>query len=199
MEDVENQAENNRELKPLKKKMRKEKNKDEENPETVQGDDAAVTPSGVPASSNKDMERKKKRKAFDKERKRAALQDEGMAQPKPLEAEPRPEETSASLASSSTSGLPEFHISVFKNLASADGSVREEAVESLVRELQEVQKAYERLGKKDLVSEGLKLEADKDDGLSDCAPSLRYAVRRLIRGVSSSREVCTGACMAVFF
>lgn len=49
------------------------------------------------------------------------------------------------------------------------------------------------MGKEEKVIEGgggSKLEAEKDDGLNNCAPSLRYAVRRLIRGVSSSREVC---------
>ncbi|GJW37735.1 hypothetical protein Tco_0060655 [Tanacetum coccineum] len=34
----------------------------------------------------------------------------------------------------------------------------------------------------------IKEEAEKGDGLNKCAPSVRYAVRRLIRGVSSSRE-----------
>ena len=47
-----------------------------------------------------------------------------------------------------------------------------------------------RIIKKESGEGGLKLEAEKDDGLDNCAPSVRYAVRRLIRGVSSSREVC---------
>ncbi|XP_075096234.1 pentatricopeptide repeat-containing protein At4g13650-like [Nicotiana tabacum] len=34
----------------------------------------------------------------------------------------------------------------------------------------------------------LKLEAEKDDELNNCAPGLGYAVQRLIRGLSSSRE-----------
>ncbi|KAJ0077787.1 hypothetical protein Patl1_37204 [Pistacia atlantica] len=73
------------------------------------------------------------------------------------------------------------------NLASADVSLRQVAAKSLVTELEEVQKAYER-GGKELVENGIKLEADKDAGLNDCAPSVTYGVRRLIRGVSSSRE-----------
>jgi DNA polymerase phi len=85
--------------------------------------------------------------------------------------------------------LPKFHIGVFKDLASVDVSVREGAVERLVTELQEVQKAYEVTENKEVVEGGLKLEAEKDDGLNDCAPSVRYAVRRLVRGASSSREV----------
>ncbi|KAJ0077791.1 hypothetical protein Patl1_37203 [Pistacia atlantica] len=72
------------------------------------------------------------------------------------------------------------------DLASADVSLRQAATESLVTELEEVQKAYER-GGKELVKNGIKLEADKDVGLNDRAPSVTYGVRRLIRGVSSSR------------
>lgn len=142
-----------------------------------------------PCTSVKPMERRKKRKGLDKERHRTAAEPE----PKGLEIESKPRvSTGPSLASSSSSSgpLPEFHIGVFKDLASADASVREAAAEALVTELQEVQKAYDRLEAKELVDGGLKLEAEKDDGLNDCAPSLRYAVRRLIRGVSSSREVC---------
>lgn len=134
------------------------------------------------------MEKKKKRKALDKERHRAALENQDQ-KPKSMTAEKRPDEIAAPTVSSKSSDLPEFHISVFKDLASAEASVREAAVESLVKELQEVQKAYDQLEKKDLVDGGLKLEAEKDDGLNDCAPSVRYAIRRLIRGVSSSREV----------
>ncbi|GKV26598.1 hypothetical protein SLEP1_g35867 [Rubroshorea leprosula] len=44
----------------------------------------------------------------------------------------------------------------------------------------EVQKAYDRLDNKALVEDGAKLEAEKDGGLTNCVPSLRYAVRRLI-------------------
>ncbi|KAJ0103152.1 hypothetical protein Patl1_04066 [Pistacia atlantica] len=73
-----------------------------------------------------------------------------------------------------------------KDLASADVSLRQAAAESLVTELEEVQKAYER-GGKELVKNGIKLEADKDVGLNDRAPSVTYGVCRLIRGVSSSR------------
>lgn len=145
-----------------------------------------------PSASVKPMERRKKRKGLDKERHRTAAEQE-KPEPKELEIESKPRVSMGpSLASSSSSSgpLPEFHISVFKDLASADASVREAAAEALVTELQEVQKAYDRLEAKELVDGGLKLEAEKDDGLNDCAPSLRYAVRRLIRGVSSSREVC---------
>lgn len=146
---------------------------------------AAALPSSV-----KPMERRKKRKALDKERHRASLDDR---EPKPKEAaaEERADGEGGGDAAVSTSGspLPEFHISVFGDLASADASVREAAVETLVTELRAVQKAYDGLEEKELVDIGAKLEAEKDDGLKDCAPSVKYAVRRLIRGVSSSREV----------
>ncbi|KAI6701570.1 hypothetical protein NL676_015894 [Syzygium grande] len=145
---------------------------------------AAALPSSV-----KPMERRKKRKALDKERHRASLDDR---EPKPKEAaaEERADGEGGGDAAVSTSGspLPEFHISVFGDLASADASVREAAVETLVTELRAVQKAYDELEEKELVDIGAKLEAEKDDGLKDCAPSVKYAVRRLIRGVSSSRE-----------
>lgn len=144
--------------------------------------------SATTSTSMSFMEKKKKRRAMDKERHHAVLENQEQ-NPKSLSAEKRPDEIAAPVISSKSSDLPEFHISVFKDLASAEASVREVAVESLVKELQEVQKAYDQLEKKDLVDAGFKLEAEKDDGLNYCAPSLRYAIRRLIRGVSSSREV----------
>ncbi|CBI35443.3 unnamed protein product, partial [Vitis vinifera] len=156
-----------------KKKLKKEKKKDGEN---------------ASAASVKPMERRKKRKALDKERHGVSSENH----------ESKPVQTGSELkdaddikeqpASSPSSGLPEFHITVFKDLVSINASVREAAVETMVMELQEVQKVYDKLGKKELVERGLQLEAEKDDGLNNCAPSLRYAVRRLIRGVSSSRE-----------
>ncbi|KAL4320292.1 hypothetical protein GQ457_18G015480 [Hibiscus cannabinus] len=148
-----------------------------------------VASSSSVADSIKPMERKKKRKQLDKEKRRSNLEN-GEPQPKQLIVESKGNDApeAVPVASSSTSCLPEFHISVFKDLASADSLVREAAVETMVTELQEVQEAYGRLENKDLVEGGLKLEAQKDDGLENCASSLRYAVRRLIRGVSSSRE-----------
>ncbi|KAI7986367.1 hypothetical protein LOK49_LG14G01210 [Camellia lanceoleosa] len=58
---------------------------------------------------------------------------------------------------------------------------------------------YDKLERKDVVDGGLQLEAEKDDGLNNYAPSLRYAVRRLICGVSSSREniFVVGICSPV--
>ncbi|GMJ12884.1 hypothetical protein like AT5G64420 [Hibiscus trionum] len=117
------------------------------------------------------MERINKRKPIDMERQCSVFEND----------EPRRKRMDSSC-------LPEFHINVFKDLASADSSVREAAVESIVTELQEVQKEYHRLKDMDLVECGLKLEAQMDDGLDNCAPSLRYALRRMIYGVSSSRE-----------
>lgn len=62
---------------------------------------------------------------------------------------------------------------MFKDLGSVDGSVREADADRLVMELQAVQKAYNMLEKKEDVDGGLKLEAEKDNGLNSCAPSLR--------------------------
>jgi DNA polymerase phi len=85
-------------------------------------------------------------------------------------------------------------MNVFRDLASPEASVREAAAEALVAELREVQKAHEkgaRKGDKEAADRdgSSQMEAEKDDGLENCAPSVRYAIRRLIRGISSSREV----------
>ncbi|CAL5377606.1 unnamed protein product [Camellia sinensis] len=178
-EEVENQLDtgtDNVVSEPMKKKMKKEKQKEVA--------DGSGTPSST-AQSITSMERRKKRKALDKEKHHETSDDVG-AKPKPLDL--KVDETWVPMATSPSGGLPEFHISVFKGLASADASVREASVEAMVIELREVQMAYDKLEKKELVDGGLQLEAEKDDGLNNCAPSLRYAVRRLVRGVSSSRE-----------
>ncbi|XP_076929622.1 uncharacterized protein LOC143594119 [Bidens hawaiensis] len=156
-----------------KKKPEKEKTKKKKE------DGEVANPGSNEKSSNADkpMERKKKRKAMDKEKHRASSGDDE-AKPKLVNAD----------GNRSSNGLPEFHIGVFKDLGSADVAVREAAAERLVTELKEVQKAYDLLEDKEGVEGEVKLEAEKNDGLNECAPSVRYAVRRLIRGVSSSRE-----------
>lgn len=132
----------------------------------------------------KPMERKKKRKALDKEKHK---RDDDNGEVKQQKVVVSLEEE---VVDRSSCSLPEFHIEVFKDLSPVNVLVREAAAERLAMELKEVQKAYDMLEKKeDVDGEGLKLEAEKDDGLNNCAPSVRYAVRRLIRGVSSSREV----------
>ncbi|CAL5358197.1 unnamed protein product [Camellia sinensis] len=160
----------------LKKKMKKDKKK--------QVADGSASPSST-MQSIKPMERKKKRKALDKEKRHAPSDN---VEPKPKQLDMKFDETRVPMPTLASSGLPEFHVSVFKDLASAYSTVREAAVEALVTELQEVQSMYDKLERKDVAEGGLQLEAEKDDGLNNCAPSLRYAVRRLIRGVSSSRE-----------
>lgn len=156
-----------------KKKMKKEKGK-KEKPE-----ESEATSSVLP------MERMKKRKKMDKNRRFKASKKDESTKVKKIEVE----EPKLDAPESSRNSFPEFHIGVFKDLGSSDSALREAAAEALVSELQEVQKAYDGLEDKSSVESGLNLEAQKDDGLNDCAPSLRYAVRRLIRGVSSSREV----------
>ncbi|KAB2042684.1 hypothetical protein ES319_D02G232700v1 [Gossypium barbadense] len=91
------------------------------------------------------------------------------------------------------SGLPEFHVSFFKDLASKDSSVRDAALEKIVTELQEVQKEYDRLKDKDnLVDDdgGFKLDAQMDDGLDNCASSLRYAVHHQERMLRQGLDTC---------
>ncbi|KAG2284510.1 hypothetical protein Bca52824_055730, partial [Brassica carinata] len=65
---------------------------------------------------------------------------------------------------------------------------REAAAASLVTRLQEIKKQYETLPDKESIDRRLMLEAEKNVGLDNCAPHLRYALRRVIRGVSSSRD-----------
>uniref|UniRef100_A0A1J3DHH6 DNA polymerase V n=1 Tax=Noccaea caerulescens TaxID=107243 RepID=A0A1J3DHH6_NOCCA len=177
--------------------MKKKKSKSDKMKTVLSADDtdaaAAAVPSGV-ASSGKDMEKKKKRKASDKERRRAALENDGGAsRPDPMVVDSNSDDPETSLAAASsdsslTGTLPELPLNYFRDLASSDASVREAAAASLVSRLQEIQKQYEMLPDKESVDGGLMLEAEKNDGLDNCAPHLRYALRRLIRGVSSSRE-----------
>ncbi|XP_016490689.2 uncharacterized protein LOC107810425 [Nicotiana tabacum] len=164
----------------MKKDTKKRKAETEEKPNT---------PSTLHKISINPMERKKQKKALDKERHRAESERKAEAWHKQMMAslESRCNEKT-DISPTTSSGLPEFHIGVFKDLAAAEVSIREVAAQSLVAELLEVQKAYDNLENKEVVDGQLKLEAEKDDGLNNCAPSLRYAVRRLIRGVSSSRE-----------
>ncbi|GLJ31396.1 hypothetical protein SUGI_0629950 [Cryptomeria japonica] len=86
-------------------------------------------------------------------------------------------------------GQPELHMDAFRELSSPDVSVRESATLSLVKELQEIQTVYEQSGTKEerLGARDVQLEAAKDDYLTNCSPTLKYALRRLIRGISSSR------------
>lgn len=162
------------------KKQKDEKSEDEYTPD--------------PSSSDKPMERRKKRKELDKTRRLIALESKNVENPNKQEASQvvSGDQTSGPLKTpppvTTGSSLPEFHISVFSGLSSIDSSKREAAAEMLVSELVDVQRAYDKISDKQEVESGSMLEAEKDDGLDDCAPSVRYAVRRLIRGVSSSRE-----------
>lgn len=196
-EDVEKKSHHTDSFTMKNKKKKKKSKSDEMNPDDT--DDAAPPPPPGFASSGKDMEKKKKRKASDKERKRAAaaLENDDGEPPRP----PKPpavvsDSNSDAAAASSSSSLPELPLSYFRDLASPEASVREAAAASLVARLQEIQKRYEMLPDKESVDGGLMLEAEKNDGLDNCAPHLRYALRRLIRGVSSSREVC---CIYISF
>ncbi|CAI0539658.1 unnamed protein product [Linum tenue] len=167
---------------PIKKKMKKGK---EKSGDRADGDVPTASNPSAGTNSIKSMERKKERKTVDKLRRHGASDADAQENPI-MNLDSKVNETRGQMVASSGNALPAFHIDVFKDLASADASLREAAVERLVAELQEVHRAYE--GNKELFESGLKLEAEKDDGLKDCAPSVRYAIRRLVRGTSSSRE-----------
>ncbi|XP_059313830.1 rDNA transcriptional regulator pol5 isoform X1 [Lycium ferocissimum] len=164
-----------------REKMKKDKKK--RKAET----DEPNTPSTSHKISINPMESKKQKRALDKERRRVESEKKVESKQK-LMASSESRSNQRMEISPATSVLPEFHIGVFKDLAAAEASIREAAAHSLVAELLEVQKGYDSLENKEVVEGQFKLEAEKDDGLNNCAPSLRYAVRRLIRGVSSSRE-----------
>ncbi|PIA51903.1 hypothetical protein AQUCO_01000044v1 [Aquilegia coerulea] len=147
-------------------------------------------PINVLPNSDKPMERRKKRKALDKTRHKSSSSSGNVEEkPKVIEEDViREQQQQQPLVSSSSGSFPEFNIGVFRDLVSADSLAREAAALKLVINLHEVQKAYDKCDKKEVGEGGLQLEAEKDDGLKNCAPSVRYAIRRLIRGVSSSRE-----------
>ncbi|KAF2296524.1 hypothetical protein GH714_040526 [Hevea brasiliensis] len=76
------------------------------------------------------MEKRKERKVLVKERRRLALENEE-SKPGLMQVDKKVNEITGQMVGSSTGGLPEFHIGVFKDLTSADVSVREAAVERL--------------------------------------------------------------------
>lgn len=159
--------------------------------------DASLSDDNPPFANR--MEKRKKRKALDKERHHSGgSQVVGSQVVEIPRARNSSEGHAASQSPLSSAGLPDIHVAVFSDLCSADSLVREAAAETLVKELREVQKAHEKLREKGVDEGGLQLEAEKDDGLNNCASSLRYAIRRLIRGVSSSREVCMVLFLSLF-
>ncbi|TVU33504.1 hypothetical protein EJB05_25327 [Eragrostis curvula] len=147
----------------------------------------------APAKKKLAMERKKQRKELDKERHRQSAESEAAA----VKPQPPPAETAAAVPvcppPAPVVAGPGLHMNVFRDLASPEASVREAAAQALVAELKDVQKAHEKALRKGEKEAGAgdgpsQMEAEKDDGLENCAPSVRYAIRRLIRGISSSRE-----------
>ncbi|VAI43275.1 myb-binding protein 1A-like protein [Triticum dicoccoides] len=168
----------------------------------------AACPAGeVPAKKKKKlaMEVRKQRKQLDKDRHRQSAEKAAAApKPQPAPAAAADEEVMPVVPVSVPAPAPApvvagpgLHMNVFKDLASPEASLREAAAEALVAELRDVQRAYEKekaareegeeeeAGERDGPSQ---MEAEKEDGLDNCAPAVRYAIRRLIRGISSSRE-----------
>ncbi|MQL80121.1 hypothetical protein Taro_012548 [Colocasia esculenta] len=147
---------------------------------------------GGPAVSEslKPMERRKKRKALDKEKHRAAVAADGEVPPKVAKVDRSAGADTGDrrppVGPVSGGGLP---VHLFMELTSPETSVREAAAEALATELRKSQEDYEKLGESNVGGAAvLPLEAEKDDGLERCAPPVGYAVRRLIRGLASSRE-----------
>ncbi|MBA0739008.1 hypothetical protein Gogos_012311 [Gossypium gossypioides] len=82
------------------------------------------------------------------------------------------------------SGLPEFHVSVFKDLASKDSSVRDAALEKIVTELQEVQKEYDRLKDKDNLVDDVMMMVD----VRDCLLGWLFAYGAVTRSRRLAKE-----------
>ncbi|XP_051195277.1 uncharacterized protein [Lolium perenne] len=147
----------------------------------------------MPAKKKKKlaMELRKQRKQVDKDRHRHSAD-----KPKPPQPAPPAEEPAVPVPAPAPVPVagPGLHMKVFRDLASPEASVREAAAEALVAELREVQSAYEESKRDEEEDEAAEsdappqMEAEKEDGLDNCAPAVRYAIRRLIRGISSSRE-----------
>ncbi|XP_078169709.1 uncharacterized protein LOC144564074 [Carex rostrata] len=173
--------------------------------ETTNGPTEMATDSTISSSkiseNLKQMEKRKARKALDKERRRLASEGKQQAESKLESTTEAPKEESESKqvkqeskeagtsVTSTSLAQPGLHLDLFSGLSSQESSVREEATEQLVRELRDVQRSYEESnGENGGAGEVVNMEAKKDDGMENCAPSLRYAIRRFIRGVSSSRE-----------
>ena len=78
---------------------------------------------------------------------------------------------------------------VFRNFSSADAKIRAAATLTLVQELQEVQMVYEQSGTEGNDDGDLKLEATKDACLKNCSSIMKYSIRHLICGISSSRAI----------
>jgi hypothetical protein len=90
--------------------------------------------------------------------------------------------------SSASLNLKATGMQVYWNLASVDTSVREQAAATLVTELAKEQQAFEN---KDGPSSSGK------GSLSQCAPGVQYALRRLVRGLGSGNKVilCNGSSL----
>ncbi|CAM6089353.1 unnamed protein product [Calypogeia fissa] len=103
------------------------------------------------------------------------------------------EEPSSDIRVKVAASVPEpVGMQIYWNLSNVDASVREAASVALVKELIGAQKDYEDrgLGQEEKAAEAVILGEAKveEDGLKDCAPAVQYALRRLVRGVASSRE-----------
>ncbi|KAL9251920.1 rDNA transcriptional regulator pol5-like protein [Drosera capensis] len=143
---------------------------------------ATTASPNLPDSMNP-MEKRKKRKLVDKERHHSLSETKKTKQVKDSET---PMATAANSFVMRDEGMPGLDLRLFTDLASAEGAVREAAAGELARQAKEIQRVFEEKGGDE--EEGVLGLERKDDGFDECAPTVRYAVRRLVRGVSSSRE-----------
>ncbi|KAM0933020.1 putative DNA-directed DNA polymerase [Dioscorea sansibarensis] len=162
------------------KKRSADSMEESEDEQQVTADDTAEKSLKESQQSMKPMEKLKKRRALDKER---HAKDSGNMETF------KPKKSSEVVAGTPTiTPAHGLRMDVFSDLASAECSMREAAAEALVVEVRKAQKVFKKVGKKGIEEGVAPLEAKKDEGFENCAPSVIYAIRRLVRGVSSSRE-----------
>ncbi|CAM6049668.1 unnamed protein product [Sphagnum compactum] len=95
----------------------------------------------------------------------------------------------ARLADSSSACPEPVGMQIYWNLSSVNACVREAAAVALAKELESDQQEFEAGGRQEgAAEEVLGAVKDVDGALKGCAPSVRYAVRRLVRGLGSARE-----------
>ncbi|CAM6028277.1 unnamed protein product [Sphagnum balticum] len=172
---------------PQKKKLKKLKNSTvEANVTAVQeGDKTAepstsVPPAAAAAAADDDGPQKKvtKERNYGIETKETAMEGDKAGNSE-----------MARLADSSSACPEPVGMQIYWNLSSVNACVREAAAVALAKELESDQQEFEAGGRQEgAAEEVLGAVKDVDGALKGCAPSVRYAVRRLVRGLGSARE-----------
>ncbi|CAK9219878.1 unnamed protein product [Sphagnum troendelagicum] len=173
---------------PQKKKLKKlKKSPVEANVTAVQeGDNTAEPSTSVPAAAavDDDDDDDGPQKKVTKER-NYGIETKETA----MEGDKAGNSEMARLADSSSACPEPVGMQIYWNLSSVNACVREAAAVALAKELESDQQEFEAGGRQEgAAEEVLGAVKDVDGALKGCAPSVRYAVRRLVRGLGSARE-----------